>query len=120
MNYYQRRSPVHRSFSIVVLTLALCLALTGCPSGESPSGAASSAPKGPPLDGVYHSGPAAGMVLEFKGSKVKVKIMNESKELNYTVEGDTVMIMDPTEGNLILTKKPDGTLSGAGTTFTKK
>ena len=65
------------------------------------------------LDGkTYH--PASGgptMTIDFKDGKAKVDIGGATKTLDYKVDGDTVTIINKEEGDIVLTKHPDGSLT---------
>ena len=82
----------------------LCLALTGCP--------------GDTLDGTYHTA-GGGMALDFKGGKVAVTIVGQSETYDYKVDGDKIVIINPKEGNLELTRNSDGSLNSGMGTFAK-
>ena len=89
----------HLSRCLFSALLICCLAIPGCPGGDK-------------LDGkVYHqdNGP---FTVEFKNGKAKVEMMGESKTFDYKVEGDKVTIINKAEGDLVLTRHSDGTLSG--------
>jgi hypothetical protein len=89
------------------LFLTLALATVGC--GDS-------------FEGTYHNaaGGAGGMTLDFKGNKVTVTMLGETKTLDYKVESDAVTILNPSEGNLVLTRNSDGTLNSNIGTFAKR
>lgn len=88
----------------VCAAVVICLLVVGCSGGDA-------------LQGTYHGG---AMVLDFKGDKVVVTAGGESKTLDYKVEGDTVTLIDPAEGNVVLTRNADGSLNSAIGAFTKK
>ena len=70
------------------------------------------------IEGAYHG---TGMVLDFKGDKVTVTVMGESKTFDYKVEGDKITIFNAEAGDLVLTRNSDGSLnSGMMGTFAKK
>ena len=89
------------------LCLTLVLSTVGC--GDS-------------LDGTYHNGAGGvgGMTLDFKGDKVTVTMLGESKTLDYKVDGDAVTLINPAEGDLVLTRNSDGTLNSNVGTFAKR
>ena len=61
------------------------------------------------------------MTIEFKDHKAKVEIMGDSKSFDYKVEGDKITIINKAEGDMVLTKRSDGSLTGPmGTMVTKK
>jgi hypothetical protein len=76
----------------------LCLALAGG-SGNT-------------LEGIYHHTAGGAMVLDFKGSKVTMTFAGQSETYDYKVDGDKIIIIDPKEGNLELTRNSDGSLMG--------
>jgi hypothetical protein len=90
-------------FASVCLAV-VCLIIAGCSRDNS-------------LEGAYHGG---AMVLDFKGDKVTFTAMGESRTFDYKVEGDTVTIVNPAEGNLVLTRNSDGSLNSAIGPFKKK
>jgi hypothetical protein len=93
-----------RGGRLVSVCLAVVCLIVGC-SGNS-------------IQGTYHGG---AMVLDFKGDKVTVSAMGESKAFDYKVEADKVTIFNPEAGDLVLTRNSDGSLNSAMMgTFTKK
>jgi hypothetical protein len=88
---------------VSVCVALVCLIVAGC--------------GGSTLNGTYHGG---AIVLDFKGDKVTVTALGESKTLDYKVEQDKVTIINPAEGDLVLTRNSDGSLNSAMGTFTKK
>ena len=88
--------------SRIVVVGVICLMVWGCGGGG--------------MTGTYHGG---GMVLDFKGDKVTVTAMGESETLDYKVDADKVTIINPKEGDLVLTRNSDGSLNSAFGTFTK-
>lgn len=74
---------------------------------------------GDQLKGTYHQSGGA-MSLDFKGDKVTLNMLGESKTLDYKVDGDKVTITDPTEGPIVFTRNSDGTLNSGLGTFAKK
>jgi len=51
------------------------------------------------------------ITIEFNGGKAKVEIMGETKTLDYKVDKDTITIVNKQEGDLVLNRHPDGTLT---------
>jgi hypothetical protein len=100
----------HRAITGIVLSIVL-LVLGGCVGGdkESSSGASASGDK---LDGVYHGALGGPITLTIKDGKATVLVANESKTLDYKVEGNKLTILNPQEGNLLFTINEDGTLNG--------
>jgi uncharacterized lipoprotein YehR (DUF1307 family) len=93
--------------SIALFTLSIImLALAGC-------GGSSSSNK---LDGVYHGGATT---ITLKDGKATVQIGGESQMLDYKVEGKTLRIVNPKEGDATFTINDDGTLSGQLGTLAK-
>ena len=72
------------------------------------------------LDGVYHGVTGGPITLTIKSGKAIVTIANESKTLDYKVEGNKLTILDPQEGNAVFTINDDGTLNGELGVMTKK
>jgi hypothetical protein len=64
------------------------------------------------LDGVYHGTTGGPITITLKSGKATVQIANESKTLDYKVEGSKLTILDPKEGNVEFTVNEDGTLTG--------
>ena len=85
---------------ITVLTLAL-VACSGAGSGASAK-----------LDGVYHGVGGGPITITIKDNKAIVQIANESKTLDYKVEGNKLTIINPDEGDALFTINDDGTLNG--------
>jgi hypothetical protein len=98
---------MHRSTQrgiFAALTISfVCLALSGC---------------GKKLDGVYHAanGP---IVITLKSGKATVDIGGETKTLDYKVEGNKLTIINPQEGDIVMTINDDGTFTGPFGTFSK-
>jgi uncharacterized lipoprotein YehR (DUF1307 family) len=87
----------------------LIFALVGCSSAG-----------GSNLDGVYHGVTGGPITLTIKGGKATVQIANESKTLDYKVEGKKLTIINPQEGDLVFTINDDGTLNGELGIMTRK
>jgi hypothetical protein len=83
----------------------LCVALTGCP--------------GDTLQGTYHHTAGGAMSLDFKGGKVAMTFAGQSETYDYKVDGDKILIINPKEGNLELTRNSDGSLNSGMGTFAK-
>jgi hypothetical protein len=81
----------------------LTLAIVGC------SGTGGDSSK---LDGVYHGVTGGPITITIKGGKATFQVANESKTLDYKVEGNKLTILDPTEGDAVFTINDDGTLNG--------
>ena len=94
-----------------MVTLVL-LALVGCAGGGS---SASSK-----LDGVYHGVTGGPITLTIKDGKATVQVGNESKTLEYKVEGNKLTILDPKDGNAVFTINDDGTLNSELGIMTRK
>ena len=92
----------HRAITGIVLSIVL-LVFAGCGGGSA---------SGDKLDGVYHGAGGGPITLTIKGDKATVQIANESKILDYKVEGNKLTILNPQEGNIIFTINEDGTLNG--------
>ena len=86
------------------------LALAGC------GGSSSSNKK---LDGVYHGAPGSPITLTIKDGKATMTVGNESKTLDYKVEGNKLTLLDPKEGNAVFTINDDGTLNSEIGVLTK-
>ncbi len=71
------------------------------------------------FDGTYLPASGGGITLDFSGGKVKVNMLGEIKVLDYKVEADTVTIINPQEGNLVLVRNSDGSLTSPIGTFSK-
>lgn len=84
----------------------LCLAVA-CGSGNT-------------LEGTYHHTAGGAMALDFKGSKVTMTFAGESETHDYKVDGDKIIIINPKEGNLELTRNSDGSLNSRIGTFAKR
>jgi len=91
-----------------LLISLLLLALVSCGGGSSN------------LDGVYHGMPGSPITITLKSGKAIVQVANESKTLDYKVEGNKLTILNPQEGNILLTINDDGTLNGELGVMSKK
>ena len=72
------------------------------------------------LDGVYHGVTGGPITLTIKGGKATMQVGNESKTLDYKVEGNKLTILDPKDGNAVFTINDDGTLNSEIGVMTKK
>ncbi len=79
------------------------ISLVGCGGG---GGAGSNN-----LDGVYQGISGGPITITIKDSKATVQIGNESKTLDYKVERNQLTIINPEEGDMVLTINDDGTLN---------
>jgi len=104
-----RRILAALSISIIALSLAGCPSKESSSSGSSASGSSSSGKKS--LDGVYHGVTGGPITLTIKNGKAIMTIGNESKTLDYKVEGNKLTILNPQEGNAVFTINDDGTLN---------
>ncbi len=108
-----------RSLSFVALALPIlsvfALALAGCGGAGGGGGAAASK-----LDGFYRGVAGGPITLNIKGGKATLGVANESKTLDYKVEGNKLTILDPQAGNIVFTINDDGTLNGELGIMTKK
>src|SRR5262245_463346 len=71
------------------------------------------------LEGTYLPASGGPITLDFSGGKVKMNILGELKVLEYTAQADTVTILNPEEGNLVLVRNSDGSLTSTLGTFSK-
>jgi hypothetical protein len=71
------------------------------------------------FDGTYLPVSGGGITLDFSGGKVKVNMLGDVKVLDYKVEADKVTILNPQEGNLVLVRNSDGSLTSPIGTFSK-
>jgi len=94
-----------RNFVSGIVITILTLALVACSGAGSGGGSAK-------LDGVYHGVTGGPITLTIKDNKAIVQIANESKTLDYKVEGNKLTIIDPQEGDVLFTINDDGTLNG--------
>ena len=88
----------------------LWLAIPGCNKGGSSS----------KLEGIYHGTAGGPITITLKGGKATVQIANDSKTLDYKVEGNKLKILDPKEGDVEFTINEDGTLTGQLGVMSKK
>jgi hypothetical protein len=95
----------HSFFRKIVVSLVVAISaftLSGCGKNDGVDGK------------VFHpvsGGPTA--TIEFKDGKAKVDIGGEVRTLDYTVDGDKVTIINKDQGDIVLNKHPDGSLTGA-------
>jgi len=75
---------------------------------------------GSKLDGVYHGVTGGPITLTIKGGKATLQVGNESKTLDYKVEGNKLTILDPKDGDAVFTINDDGTLNSEIGVMTKK
>jgi hypothetical protein len=90
----------------------LTFALVGC-SGAGGGGSSK-------LDGVYHGVGGGPITITIKDGKATVQVANDSKTLDYKVEGNKLTIINPQEGNIVLTINDDGTLNSELGVMTRK
>ena len=90
-----------------VFVFSLMLALVSCGG----SGGSGSTGGGKKLDGVYHGVGGGPISITIKNGKATVLVGNESKTLDYKVDGNKLTIVNPAEGDLLLTINDDGTLN---------
>jgi hypothetical protein len=102
------RSKVSRYAVLGLIIGLLSLAFVGC--GGS----------GGNLDGIYHGVAGGPITISIKGGKATVQVANESKTLDYKVEGNKLTILNPREGDIVFTINDDGTLNGELGIMTKK
>jgi hypothetical protein len=98
---------VVRHIAALLIAGAVTLVLAGCGGGSN-------------LDGVYHGVTGGPITITIKSGKATVQIANESKTLDYKVDGNKLTILDPKEGNVNFTINDDGTLTGELGVMTKK
>jgi uncharacterized lipoprotein YehR (DUF1307 family) len=73
-----------------------------------------------PIEGKYEDANGV-MSIEFKSGKAYVGTMvGAPVETTYTIDGDKITVASPSQGNLVLTRNSDGTLSSVMGTFKKK
>jgi hypothetical protein len=103
--------------TLATLTIAIfAFSLVGCPKSDS---SGSSSGGGKKLDGVYHGAPGSPITLTIKAGKATMTVGNESKTLDYKVEGNKLTILNPQEGNAVFTINDDGTLNSELGVLTK-
>jgi len=114
-------SMLRRAFATLAIAM-VAISLAGCPSksdtgGGSSSSGGSGAAKS--LDGVYHSPSGGPITFTIKNGKAVMTVGNESKTLDYKVEGNKLTLLDPKEGDAVFTINDDGTLNSQMGVFTK-
>jgi uncharacterized lipoprotein YehR (DUF1307 family) len=92
---------------VCLVVSILTFALVGCSGSRK-------------LDGVYHMVNGGPITITIKDGKATVQVANESKTLDYKVEGNKLTIIDPKEGDVVFTINDDGTLNGQLGVMTKK
>lgn len=60
------------------------------------------------LSGTYNGGMGS---ITFSGSHADVKVMGNTREIPYSVDGNKVVLHAASAGNLVLTRNPDGSLT---------
>jgi hypothetical protein len=110
-----RKTSTFRCAVAGLLASLITFGLLSCSGGASGDGAS-----GAKLDGVYHGVTGGPITITIKDGKATVQIANESKTLDYKVEGKKLTIIDPKEGNVEFTINDDGTLTGELGVMTKK
>jgi hypothetical protein len=98
-------SSFRRALTGVIIGV-LSLALVSCGGGSN-------------LDGVYHGIAGSPITITIKSGKATVQVANESKTLDYKVEGNKLTILNPKEGDILFTID-DGTLNSELGIMTKK
>ena len=101
-----RRAVAGLVIGILTFTLVGC---SGAVTGDSGK-----------LDGVYHGVGGGPITITIKEGKATVLVGNESKTLDYKVEGKKLTIINPQEGDVVFTINDDGTLNGELGVMTKK
>lgn len=94
---------ISRCHSILPLLAAALLML--CLAGCHPKSSANK------LDGVYNPVNGGPMTLTIKDGKATMTIATESKTMDYKVEGNKLTLINPAEGNVVMTINDDGTLN---------
>ena len=102
--------PLHRVLALSAIAI-FAFSLAGCPSKSDSSGGGSASSGAKKLDGVYHGAPGSPITLTIKAGKATMTIGNESKTLDYKVEGNKLTILNPKEGDAVFTINDDGTLN---------
>jgi len=92
---------VRRAVAGLVIGL-LWLAVPGCNKGSSNN----------KLEGIYHGTAGGPITITLKGGKATVQLQNDTKTLDYKVEGNKLKILNPQEGDVEFTINEDGTLTG--------
>jgi hypothetical protein len=105
------RSIFRRGVAGLVISF-LTFALIGCSGGASGDSSK--------LDGVYHGIAGSPITITIKDGKATVLVANESKTLDYKVEGKKLTIINPQEGDIVLTINDDGTLNSELGVMSKK
>jgi len=102
------RTHVSRHVVAGLIFSVLTLVVAGCGGGDSK------------LDGVYHGVTGGPITLTIKSGKATMQVGNESKTLDYKVEGNKLTILDPKDGDAVFTINDDGTLNSEIGVMTKK
>ena len=69
---------------------------------------------------MYHGVAGGPITINIKSGKATVQVANESKTLDYKLEGNQLRIINPAEGDLLFTINDDGTLNGELGVMTRK
>lgn len=107
-----KSSFTHRALASSVLSIVL-LVSGGCVSGEN-SGADNK------LDGVYHTTGGGPISITIKDGKAIFLVGTESQTLDYKVDGNKLTLVNPKEGDMVLTINDDGTLNSQLGVFSRK
>lgn len=68
------------------------------------------------MSGTYEGGMGS---ISFASGKADASLMGNTIEMNYTTDGDKIVLESP-QGNLVLTRNPDGSLDTPWGTMKKK
>ena len=94
-----------------VLSIVLLVA-AGCVPGGGDSGNK--------LDGVYHSPGGGPITITIKDGKATFLAGTESKTMDYKVDGTKLTLVNPQDGDMVLTINDDGTLNSELGVFSRK
>ena len=107
-----KRSFTYRAIAGSVLSIVLLVSAGCVPGGDSGGGNK--------LDGVYHTTPGGPISITIKDGKAIFLVGTESQTLDYKVDGNKLTIVNPKEGDMVLTINDDGTLNSQLGVFSRK
>ena len=104
-----------KNSTIAAITLSIVLLVFG---GCTPGGDNSGGDK--KLDGVYHSAGGGPITITIKDGKAIFLVGAEAKTLDYKVNDNKMTLVNPQDGDMVLTINDDGTLNSEIGIFSRK
>jgi len=103
-----KNSFTYRTTAVIALSIFL-LVFGGCTPGGDKK-----------LDGVYHSAGGGPITITIKDGKAIFLVGAEAKTLDYKVNDNKLTLVNPQDGDMVLTINDDGTLNSEIGIFSRK